>query len=287
MVISMTNKIKFLIIIALSLFMIQAVSASDDVVSAPNNEVVNDVSYDVVSASNDEVVNDVSYDVVSDIVVDEVIEEYEDDEDNSIYDDILCVDEDSYPQDYNDSDIMINSYEKSFEIENSQNQYNNAYIEECLVDSFNIPNGLNYTEEISCQIVDNFLSDGDISIRMISEFDFETYDLSRCEFKFDEFNPYDLLLHDILIFNNHNAHVLVHAVDKDISFCNDKLNSKFVFCIDYSIVGSANISNLLVISFSPQSFSQYFSTSFYSNEYVYNFFSLFYNKMNEVYSFRI
>ena len=267
----MTNKIKFLIIIALSLFMIQAVSASDDVVSAPNNEVVNDVSHDV----------------VSDVVVEEISEVYGDEADDSICDDILYVVEDSYPQDYNNSDIIIYSYEKSFEIENSENQYNNTYIEEILVDSLNSPDDLNYTGYISCHKVDNFLSDGDISIRMISEFDFETYDLSRCELKFDEFNPYDLLLHDILIFINHNAHVLVHAVNKDISFCNDKLNSKFVFCIDNSIVGSANISNLLVISFSPQSFSQYFSTSFYSNECVYDFFSLFYNKMNEVYSFRI
>lgn len=268
----MTNKIKFLIIIALSFLMIQAVSASDDVVSAPNNE------------------------VVTDVVVDEIIEVYGDDEtilslegdeeDDSAYDD-LYVAEDSYPQYYNDSDIIINYYEKSLEVENSKNQYNNTYIMEILVDSLNSTGDLNYTEFISCHIVDNFLSDAEISICMILENEFNEDDLSCCGFKLEKFDENNILTHDILIFNNIPANVLVHAVNKNTLLCNDKLNSKFVFCIDNSIVGSANISNLLVISFSPQSFSQYFSTSFYSNECVYDFFSLFYNKMNEVYSFRI
>lgn len=98
-------------------------------------------------------------------------------------------------------------------------------------------------------------------------------------FKVYEFKKSDILIHDILAFYNNYCHVLTHAVNKDVVLSKDKLNSKFAYCIDNSIVGISNDlsntvlnSNFSILSFTyciflinshSNTFSQYLTNDMY------------------------
>ncbi len=248
---------------------------------------------------------------INDVCVDEIIEVYEvgerlfssnegsDERDETLYspigidevnDSIDLMDESSH-QEYNNS-FIIETYEKSFEVKKHELQYNNAYIKELLDDSLdNISfSNLSGTVIESYHLYSYFLSNYEVPIWIKFESSLQSSEYKRCEFKFDIFEEYDIFTHDFLIFYNHYCHILTHAVNQNVILCNDKLNSRFVFCIDNSILGNAN--NLyytnpyfttIYLKFHSFLLSNYFLYNFYLNESVYIFFSYFKQSKNEVF----
>ena len=174
--------------------------------------------------------------------------------------------------------LIIQTYE-SFEVEEVENFNQYTYIEDILNHTLSdhFVYSLNNTAYVSFHIFNNFLNNYEVFICMKLDAIFKTKDFSRCIFKFYEYKEFE-----------------------DIIQCSDKLNTNAAFSIDNSIVGLANnlsthvfYSNLILI-FNSMSFFQNLSTSteylfknFYLNECVYSFFSVFNNRMNEVYSFRV
>ena len=269
---------KFIIFLILALFIINAAYAFD-IEKTADIEINDDVN---------EIVEVTKIDGIS-LAVDDI--------DNS-----EIIFEDSNYQGHNDSNI-IKTYE-SFEVEEVENfnQYNYTYIEDILNHTLSDHFGysLNNTAYVSFHIFNNFLNNYEVFICMKLDAIFKTKDFSRCIFKFYEYKEFNIITHDVLAFYNDYCYVLTHAVNEDIIQCSDKLNTNAAFSIDNSIVGLSNnlsthvfYSNLILI-FNSMSFFQNLSTSteylfknFYLNECVYSFFSVFNNRMNEVYSFRV
>lgn len=269
------------------LFMVSAVSASD-IGEAVNIEINNDIVDEVIEVE-EVIVEDIIE--AEEVIVDEIIEveEVDDTLSTSIDDADETIDsmvEDNH-QVYNYTEIS-ESYEKSFGVENSENQYNNTYIEEILHESLYNSSNSNLTHATieSYHIAYHFINDYEVLSCMKLD-SIDAYDLSECEFKFDVFEGHDFITHEILIFYNNYCHVLTHAVNKNIILCDDKLNSGFVFCIDNSVLGSASntynngiYSNLSFINYFSLSFStsKHLLYDFYLNGCVYNFFSLLKNQ---------
>ena len=184
------------------LFMVSAVSASD-------------IGEEVNIEINSDVVNEVIE--VEEVIVDEIIEVEE--VDNMLSTSIDDADEtvDSMVEDnhqvYNYTEIS-ESYEKSFGVENSENQYNNTYIEEILHDSLDNSPHSNLTHATigSYHITYHFINDYEILCCMNLDF-IDAYD-SECEFKIDEFEGHDFITHEILIFYNNYCHVLTMLLIK-------------------------------------------------------------------------
>ena len=278
----MNFKIKIMIII-LTLFMLQAVSASD--IDESVNIEINDIGVDEIievyevgetSFSSEEDDNETVEALYSPI-----------DDVDEVEDSIDLMDEYSH-QEYNNSHI-IETYEKSLEVKSDEHQYNNTYIKELLDDSLdNISfSNSNGTAIESYHLLSDFSNDYEVFIWMKFDSILRSSEYEGCEFKFDIFEEYDIFTHDFLIFYNHYCHILTHAVNKNVILCNDKLNSRFVFCIDNSILGNAN--NLYynnpyftTINFQSLSFlpSNYFLYNFYLKGSVYSFFSYF-KQLNE------
>lgn len=281
----MNIKIKIMIII-FTLFMLQAVSASD--IDESVNIEINDISVDEIievyevgetsfsSEGDDNETVEALYSPIYDV--------------DEVEDSIDLMDEFSH-QEYNNSHI-IETYEKSFEVKSDKHQYNNTYIKELLDHSLDNISFLNSNGTVieSYHLYSNFLSNNELSIWMKFESTLQSSEYEECEFKFDIFEEYNIFTHDFLIFYNHYCHILTHAVNENVILSNDKLNSRFVFCIDNSILGKAN--NLYYtnpyftpINFKSLSFlpSNYFLYNFYLNESVYIFFSYFKQSKNEVF----
>ncbi len=276
-------------IIILTLFMLQAVSASD--IDESVNIEISDIGIDEITEVYEIGETSFSCDDYAD-ETDEIIYSPIDDVDE--VDDSIDIMDEFSNQEYNNS-YIIETYEKSFDVKSSRHQYNNTYIKELLDDSLNNISfsNLNGTAIESYHFYGDFLSNYEVSIWMKFESILQSSEYEGCEFKFDIFEEHDIFTHDFLIFYNHYCHILTHDLNKNVILCNDKLNSRFVFCIDNSILGNANnlyYNNLYFtkINFKLLSFSlsNYFSFNFYLNESVYIFFSYLNNQIRGI-SFRI
>lgn len=268
MVILMVNyKIKYMIMIVLAIFMIQAVSASGI------NETVNTDMHEII-------IDEVTIEETTQITT--INERSMDDIDECENTFNKVTSEYIRPESNNSN---INSFEKSFEVEISSNHYDKTYFDYVLNDSLSIDldSDLNVTTPTSIYMDFDFNNEFEVLICIKLGYIFESYDLDRCVFKFYEFKKFNILIHDILAFYNNFCHVLTHAVNKDIILSNDKLNSEFAYCIDNSIVGfandlSKNVSNsyFSILSFTSRiflinSYSNIFS-QYFSNNGVYVFF---------------
>ena len=267
----MNFKIKFMIII-LTLFMLQAVSASD-IDESVNIEINDDCVGEIIEVD----VGETSFSSDDDETVDIPFSPIDE------VDDSIDLMDEYYHQEYNNS-YIIETYEKSFEAESSEHQYINTHVKEVLGDSLdnNFFSNLSGTAIESYHLSGNFLSNYEVSIWMKFESSLQSSEYEGRAFKFDIFEGYDIFTHDFLIFHNNYCNVLTHVVNKNVILCNDKLNSRFVFCIDNSILGNANnlhynnpyftTINFTSLLFSP---SNYFFYNFYLNGFVYSFFSYF------------
>ena len=268
MVILMVNyKIKYMIMIVLAIFMIQAVSASgiNETVNADMHEIIID---EVTIEETTQITN------INERSMDDI------DECENTFNKVTS--EYIHPESNNSN---INSFEKSFEVEISSNHYDETYFDHVLNDSLSIDldSDLNVTTPTSIYMDFDFNNEFEVLICIKLGYIFESYDLDRCVFKVYEFKKSNILTHDILAFYNNYCHVLTHAVNKDIILSNDKLNSEFAYCIDNSIVGiandlSKNVSNsyFSILSFTSRiflinSYSNIFS-QYFSNNDVYVFF---------------
>ena len=268
MVILMVNyKIKYMIMIVLAIFIIQAVSASgiNETVNADMHEIIID-EVTIEETTQITTINERSMDDIDECenTFNKVTSEY------------------IHPESNNSN---INSFEKSFEVEISSNHYDETYFDYVLNDSLSIDldSDLNVTTPTSIYMDFDFNNEFEVLICIKLGYIFESYDFGRCVFKVYEFKKSDILIHDILAFYNNYCHVLTHAVNKDVVLSKDKLNSKFAYCIDNSIVGiandlSKNVSNsyFSILSFTSRiflinSYSNIFS-QYFSNNDVYVFF---------------
>lgn len=204
--------IKFKIVIVLLLFMISAVSASE------NNEIVNIDNSEILIPEFIEV-NDLDFNEFEndDIVENDVIGEDE-------------ITPNNYNQEYNHS-YIINEPENYYEIENFQ--YNN-YIESLINETLNNNSVLDLNNSHFPSISNYFFYDEMFYIN------FNSYNM---DFSFlSSFKGIDklILTHEDFIFYNDYCYILTHDVDKNIILSNDKLNTKFAFSINNSIIASEN-----------------------------------------------
>lgn len=282
----MANFKKFIIIFALTLFMIHAVSASE--------------AYETVSLNNNEV-------IVEEVCTEEIPEVYRKEDsllsieetESTIDNTDITMDNNPCCPEYNNYNTINYNEEKSFNIEffevkYCENQYNKSYIDYIMNDALGIDSdfGLNETTGSSVYIFNDFVTEYEVFNCIKLDESFEFRDFSR-SFRLYEFKEFNILTHDILKFYNKYCHVLTHIVNEDIILGNDKLNSKFAYCIDNSIVGNANNlsnkildSNFKILNYTFLSFpaSEYFFKNLDLNSCVYNFFSVFNNRINEVFS---
>lgn len=268
MVILMVNyKIKYMIMIVLAIFMIQEVSASgiNETVNADMHEIIID-EVTIEETTQITTINERSMDDIDECenTFNKVTSEYIRPESNN---------------------SKINYFEKSFEVEISSNHYNKTYSDYVVNDSLSIDldSDLNVTTPAPIYIDSDFNIEYEALICIKLGCIFESYDLDRCVFKFYEFKKFNILTHDLLAFYNNFCHVLTHAVNKDVVLSKDKLNSKFAYCIDNSIVGISNDlsntvlnSNFSILCFTScifliNSYSNIFS-QYFSNNDVYVFF---------------
>lgn len=204
--------IKFKIVIVLLLFMISAVSASEnnEIVDIDNSEILIEEFIEVNDLDFNEFEND-------DIVENDVIGEDE-------------ITPNCYNQEYNHS-YLINEPENYYEIENFQ--YDN-YIESLINETLNYDSVLDLNNSHFPPISNYFFND---------EMFYINFNSNNIDFSFlSTFKGIDklILAHEDFIFYNDYCYILTHDVDKNIILSNDKLNTKFAFSINNSIMASGN-----------------------------------------------